>query len=142
MKERIDKIFDVLYEHIGLFFYVLLWIILVGFFWVKLSPGDAFGYSVLTFYLVLPIASLAVGIYYGMKKTRFRYAIPVLCGLFEMFGGFFTFQFKNMISNGRWNSWNTPDLQMSLYGIIPALVGLIIGILLHMFIKKLRKRKK
>lgn len=141
MKEKISKILGFLYDNIGIVLYTLVWLGLIIYFWLKVSGTEAFGYTLISFYLVMPLASLVVAVYYGAGEDRIRYFIPLICGAFELLGGFFTFEFANMISNGRWNTWNTPDLGMALYTFIPALVGYGIGLLIRFIRKKVGKQK-
>ena len=140
MKEKINKILGFLYDNIGIVLYTLFWLGIIIYFWLKVSGTEAFGYTLISFYLALPLASLAVGVYYGAGEDRIRYFIPLVCGVFEVLGGFFTFEFANMISNGRWNTWNTPDLAMGLYTFVPALVGFGIGLLIRFIRKKVGKQ--
>jgi len=141
MKEKINKILGFLYDNLGMVVYTLIWLGMVLYFWLKVSGTEAFGYTLLTFYFALPIASLAVAVYYGMGEDHIKYFMPLICGAFEVMGGFFTFQFANMISNGRWNTWNMPDLVMGLYALVPALVGLGIGSLIRFIRKKSNKNR-
>lgn len=140
MKEKINKILGFLYDNLGIVLYTMVWLGIVSYFWIEVSGTEAFGFTLISFYLVLPLASLAVAVYYGAGEDRIRYYIPLICGVFEVLGGFFTFQFANMISNGRWNTWNTPDLVMGLYALVPALVGLGIGMLIRFIRKKVGKQ--
>ncbi len=140
MKEKINKILGFLYDNLGIVLYTMVWLGIVSYFWIEVSGTEAFGFTLISFYLVLPLASLAVAVYYGAGEDRIRYYIPLICGVFEVLGGFFTFQFANMVSNGRWNTWNTPDLVMGLYALVPALVGLGIGMLIRFIRKKVGKQ--
>lgn len=140
MKEKINKILGFLYDNLGIVLYTMVWLGIVSYFWIEVSGTEAFGFTLISFYLVLPLASLAVAVYYGAGEDCIRYYIPLICGVFEVLGGFFTFQFANMISNGRWNTWNTPDLVMGLYALVPALVGLGIGMLIRFIRKKVGKQ--
>lgn len=142
MKEKINKILDFLYDNLGLVLYTLVWFGIVIYFWCKVSGTEAFGYTLIAFYFALPLASLAVAVFYGAGEERIKYLIPVICGAFEVLGGFFTFQFANMIANGRWNTWNTPDLVMGLYALVPALVGLGIGSLIRLVRKRIGKKNR
>lgn len=143
MKEKINKILGFLYDNLGIAIYTLIWLGIVIYFWLKISgPAAIGGYVLISFYFVLPLASFAVAIYYGAGKDRIKYYIPLICGVFEVMGGFVTFQFANIISNGRWNTWNTPDLVMGLYTLVPALVGLGIGSFIRFIRKKTEKQGK
>lgn len=142
IKEKINKALDFVYDNIGLAAYIVVWLILIITFWVSVRGTEAFGYTVIAFYLIYPVSSIAVGVFYGMGERRIKYILPVICGLLEMLGGFFTFQCANIIANGRWNTWNTPDLQMALYGFIPALFGLAIGVLVRFIRKKIISKRK
>lgn len=132
-----NKILGFVYDNLGMVLYILVWLGIVIYFWLEVSGTEAFGFTLISFYLVLPLASLAVAVYYGAGEDRIRYFIPLICGAFEVLGGFFTFQCANMVSNGR---WNTPDLVMGLYTFIPALAGLGISLLIRFIRKKIGKQ--
>lgn len=140
MKEKINKILGFLYDNLGMVLYTLVWLGIIIYFWLEVSGTEAFGFTLLSFYFILPIASFVVAIYYGAGEDRIRYFIPLICGAFEVLGGFFTFEFANVIANGRWNTWNAPDLVMGLYALVPALVGFGIGLLIRFIRKKVGKQ--
>lgn len=141
MKDLLKKYLEILRRHIVLVVYIVLWAVMAGCFWLMETNADAFAYSVIWFYLALPICSFVVAIVYGAGNHSIKYFLPILFGILETLGGFFTFQLANVIANGKWNSWNIPDLQMSLYSLIPALVGLLIGMAVRMIRTKNASRR-
>lgn len=141
MKEFLKKCLEILRRHIVLVVYFLIWLIMVGCFWLMETNADAFGYSLIVFYFILPLCSLAAAIIYGVGQSRIKYFLPFVFGILETLGGFFTFQLSNVLYNGKWNSWNVPDLQMCLYSFIPAAVGLLIGFAARMIWRKVIARR-
>lgn len=142
MKDLLQRCLGVMRRNIGLVVYFVLWVVIVGGFWFTTTNSDAFGYAVIAFYLVLPVLSFAVSIVYGIGEDTIKYYLPFLFGVMEILGGFLSFQLSNIISNGKWNTWNTPDLEMSLYSFIPAVLGVAIGMLIRLIRRKMASGKK
>lgn len=141
MKEKIDKVLDFLYDNLGMVIYVAVWMAMIWFFWEKVSGSDAFGYGLFTLYLIFPICSLVVALYYGLGERKFKFYLPLICGVLEMMIQFCTFDLANRLSVGKWTLPDWTDLQLSLYSLIPALVGLGIGSLIR-YIRKTKVVKK
>ena len=81
----------------------------------------------MAFYVLLPASALVVSVMYGAGDIRIRFIIPVILGGLEMLLGFLTFDLANLMSNGKWNSWNGPDWTLCLFSLLPALLGLAVG---------------
>lgn len=100
----------------GISFFVFLIIALSGKFLLK--DGDEIGYILMSFYLIMPITSLVSGIVLGIKNAYLKWAYPVTFGALGIIIPSFIFK----------NSWDWISLFFSL---IPALTGLIIGVLIN-----------
>lgn len=142
MKEKIDRALDFLYDNLGMVIYIAAWIVMIWYFWAKVSGSGAFGYGLFTLYLIWPICSLAVALYYGLGERKLKYYLPIVCAVFEVMIQICTFDLSNRLSVGKWDLPDWSDLQLSLYAFIPALLGLGIGSLIRYFKKKLVIKRK
>lgn len=142
MRDFLQRCLEVIWRNIFLSVYIAIWLFIVAYFWFISSNTDAFSYAVLSFYLVLPICSFIVNLVYGIKDDSIKYYLPFFFGVMEILGGFLSFQLANIVSNGKWNTWNTPDLEMSLYSFVPALQGLLIGLLIRWIWKRAAAKRK
>ena len=79
---------------------------------------------------------------YGMLEDSIKYYLPFFFGVMEILGGFLSFQLANIVANGKWNTWNTPDLEMGLYSFVPALQGLVIGLVIRWIRRRMAVKKK
>jgi len=104
----------------GIFLVLLLWGILGS------ITGNELGYSLLSFYLIMPLTSLVIGIIIGIKNGYLKWLYPFVFGIFSLL--------VPRIIFGSWNSFDAIEL---FFSFIPALVGVGIGTL----IGKIRKEK-
>lgn len=141
MEDLLRRCLDAMRSNIGLVVYFIIWCVLVGGFWFMKSGPNAIDYAVIAFYFVLPVTSFVIAIVYGMREDTLKFYLPFLFGVMEILSGFFSFQLANIIANGEWNTWNTPDLEMGLYSFIPALLGLLIGLLVRLVRKKIAAKR-
>ena len=88
-----------------------------------LQSGDEMGYSLLNFYLFLPLTALICSIIIGKRQTRAKWLIPLLFGVI---GGLLPFAV-----------FHSFDMIFLLFAFIPSVIGLLTGIL----IQKIQKRK-
>lgn len=84
--------------------------------------GDALGYSILNFYLIMPLTSMINGLILGIKNIYLKWMFPVLFGIL----GF-------LIPRFVFGSWDGIAL---IFSFIPALLGVSAGTL----ISKVRKK--
>ena len=131
MKEKIDKVLDFLYDNLGMVIYVGAWVAMVWYFWAKVSGSDAFGYGLFTLYLIFPICSLAVSLYYGMGERKLKFYLPLVAAVLEVMIQICTFDLSHRLLVGKWDLPDFSDLQLALYSLIPALCGLGIGSLIR-----------
>ena len=119
----------VLEKNVGLIIYLAVWAALFCWFWIgknALTSSEAI-YSLMAFYVLLPASARVVSVMYGAVDIRIRFIIPVILGGLEMLLGFLTIDWANLMSNGKWNSWNGPDWTLCLFSLLPALLGLAVG---------------
>lgn len=126
-KEHLEK-------NLGLIIFMVVWAALFAYFWI-MSLMDIQGgeiiYSIGAFYVMLPASALVAGVIYGTGNSRFQFVFPVLAGIMELLLGFLTFNLMNAAANKKWSSWNAPDWdwQIFFFTFVPALSGVLIGIL-------------
>lgn len=102
----------------GIFVIIALWGKLF------LKSGDEIGYVLMNFYFIMPMLSLAIGIVLGVKDAYLKWAYPIVFGILGIVIPAFVFS----------NSWDWISIFFSL---IPASLGLVIGVLIN----KSRNRK-
>lgn len=110
---------------IPILLYIIVWILCVCFFWLFVH-GDAFGYGVLVFFLLLPLAalvsSLLMGLYKGWKKRTWLFPLVPSAG--HVLADYVTFKLANTLAT---YNLNTPDWSLVLPGLVYGLIGMIIG---------------
>lgn len=92
----------------AIFLIVALW----GIF--ALNPGDALGYSLLNFYLVMPLTSLVAGIFMGALQTRTKWIYPAVFGVLGVL-------IPNAVFSFTWS------FVVLFFSLIPALAGVFAG---------------
>ncbi len=106
--------------------YLTIWSIAMIVFWFFTSSDDAFGYSLMYLWLILPVTTFIVsliigrGAYWGRRKWM---VAPIL-GIMYMLAEYGTF---SMANNFKFDHVNSPDWNMLLVGAIISLIGLVIG---------------
>lgn len=120
---------QVLEKNVGLIIYLVVWAALFCWFWLgqRVLTGNEAIYALGAFYVLLPASALVVSVMYGLGRGRIRYVVPIILGLLEMLLGFLTFELSNIISNGKWSSWNGLDWSLCLFSLVPSLLGVAIG---------------
>lgn len=110
--------------HIGI--YLLIWAFAILMFWMFTSEDDAFGYSLMVFYVILPITTFIISVNIGKDKIfkKTKNYIPIFLGIMYMLAEYTTFSLANMIS---FNKINIPDFSMIIIGSIVSYIGLFIG---------------
>lgn len=107
------------------FLVVAVMIVLQGKFF--LVPGDEMGYSLLNFYICLPLTALICSIIAGIQETKIKWGIPALFGL----TGWLL----------PWIVFETTDVIFVMFALVPACIGLVIGIICK-FVLKVHKRRR
>ncbi len=105
--------------------YLIIWSISIIMFWVS-GTTDAMGYSLVVFYLVLPVSIFVISVFIGKDSgwSNYKWIMPLFFGFLYMLASFATFSLANTIAFGK---LNVPDVMESLPGIICSVVGMIIG---------------
>lgn len=119
--------------------YLAIWAFALIVFWCFTTGSDAMGYSLLFFYIVLPVSTLVIStlLTKGGAFGRLRWLLPLGFGLMHLLAEYATFSLANMIYIG-FARINPPAWDYFLFGAIISLIGIGIGTLLS----RIGKRKK
>ena len=106
-------------------FYVI-WGALLLLFWFTNGNIDAMFYSILSFYIVLPIAIFVTSFRISKYVTKkgLRIFFPILFGLFYMSSEFLTFSLLNMMT---FHKFNVPEFLMLIIGAALSFAGFYLG---------------
>lgn len=118
----------------GLIIYMLVWLLLLLWFWTGLPQDGAMLYSMISFYLVLPVASAVISGIWAARNTWSIWLLPAFFGCMAMFLSYFTFDLANTLA---FHKIHSPDIKMALFSAVPSLAGLCIST----FILVIRKNK-
>ncbi len=105
--------------------YLLIWAMSIIVFWIG-GRSDAMGYSLVVFYLVLPVTTLVISVFVGKDSgwANYKWIMMLFFGLMYMLAHYATFSLANTIAFG---NLHIPDITDLLPGILCSAVGLIIG---------------
>jgi putative Mn2+ efflux pump MntP len=82
------------------------------------TDGDALGFSILFFGILMPICSLVLSVWYGYRvQNVLKWLIVIACG----FAGVMIVA----VSTGDFDLWSNKEL--GLMSLVPAAVGMLIG---------------
>lgn len=95
----------------AVFCVVAVFILIQGIFF--LNPGDAMGYSLLDFYLILPITAFVCSIIAGKEETPLKWILPILFGIIGFLLPGIVFQSYDMVA--------------VFFALLPSIVGTLIG---------------
>lgn len=106
--------------------YLLIWAFSVGFFWVAAGPTDAMGYSLLFFYLILPVAAMVVSFFIGRDEEwqGIRWLMLLFFGVMNMLAPYATFSLANISFTGKFHLFRLTDM---LPGILYSAAGMLAG---------------
>lgn len=115
-----------------LLIYLIVWLVIVIAFWVgfRLEPML---FSIVAFYAALPLTAFLVSLFLGRLDTHLKWLFVPFSGLMQFLAPFITFSLANFISS---DHIMVPDIYSAFFSIVPAIMGMIIGI------KKLKKKKE
>ena len=104
--------------------YLTIWLISVLSFWIMPIKHNEISYSIIVFYVLLPMLTLVTSINISNYKNKTKYITPILFGALYMCAEYLTFSLSNMIS---FHKLNVPELEMLLIGSIISYIGIFIG---------------
>ena len=126
--------------------YVVAWVVLIALYWlsegIKNGPVlnlDASGFSLLTFFFILPTVTFVTAFFIGKDQMwgASKWLMLIFYGVMYMLAEYATFSLDNMINN-EYSHFNLPEFRMIFAGAIMAAIGIGIGIL----VGKAQARKK
>lgn len=108
--------------------YLVIWAVAIIVFWLG-GRADAMGYSIVVFYLVLPISTFILSIFIGREDgwANYKWIMLLFFGLMYMLASYATFSLANMAA---FETFNVPELTEMLPGILCAAAGILIGSIL------------
>ena len=118
--------------------YLLIWAVSIIVFWIG-GRTDAMGYSLVLFYLVLPVSTLVISIFIGKDSgwANYKWIMLLFFGVMYMLAVYATFSLANIVAFG---NLKFPDITELLPGILCSAVGMIIGTIISIIkTKKARK---
>lgn len=105
--------------------YLLIWTMSVLVFWLG-GRGDAMGYSILFFYLILPVTTLVISVFIGKDRgwENWRWVMLLFFGVMYMLAPYATFSLSNMMAFDKFNAIEIGDM---LPGILCSAAGMTAG---------------
>ncbi|MBQ9886645.1 MAG: helix-turn-helix transcriptional regulator [Lachnospiraceae bacterium] len=108
--------------------YLVIWAMLLMLFWFGKGGGDAMGFGVLAFYIILPVATIVISFFIGKGDEwgRYKWFLIIFFGIMFMLMEYATFNLANMIE---FNKVNMPEFTAFLQGAVYSAVGMVVGFL-------------
>jgi Mn2+/Fe2+ NRAMP family transporter len=105
--------------------YLVIWAAVIIIFWLD-GNTDAMGYSLVTFYLVLPVSTIIISYFIGKDDgwTNYKWIMLLFFGLMYMLASYATFSLANMLA---FEKINKPNFAELLPGIVCSAIGMFIG---------------
>ena len=106
--------------------YLGIWMFTILFFWLFTSRSDAFGFSLLFLWILLPVTTLIISFLIGLNNFwgKWKWASVIDFGVMYMLAEYLTFSLANMTA---FSKFNLPDFGLLALGMIISAVGLGIG---------------
>lgn len=108
--------------------YLMVWALLLALFWFGSAPGDAMGFGLIAFYIVLPVATLVTSWLVGADPSwgRLRWLVIPAMGLLFMLEAYATFDLANAVA---FDKVNYPEIGSMVPGLALGAMGYGIGLL-------------
>lgn len=109
---------------------LVIWTAALLIFWLFADGSDAMAYSLIVFWILLPVAIITGSAVIGANGWwgKGKWISPVIFGVMYMLTEYATFSAANMVS---FNKINMPDFMMIIYGAAISLIGLAIGAIIN-----------
>lgn len=106
--------------------YLAIWTIALIVFWFFTSASDAFGFSLLFLWILIPVTTFTISFLIGKKGAfgKENWLFPLFFGVMYMLAEYATFNAANMIYIRK---INLPNFRLILVGGIISAIGLGIG---------------
>lgn len=116
--------------------YLLIWTALIVAFWIR-QDAEAMGYTLLTFYLILPVSTFLISFFIGKDSSsgNYKWLMLLFFGIMYMLAEYATFSLANTVSFGK---RHMPELANMLPGILCSAAGMGLGAVLS----GIKRRKK
>jgi len=95
-------------------------------FWMGGASGvdGAGGFSILWFYIIIPIAAAFTAFMYGRRPGKTKWLFIVVCAFMGILLGWVTFSLLNTLSFGH---WNMPSIRDAYFTAFPAFIGMFMS---------------
>ena len=132
----------ILLRIVPLLCFLAIWVLTVLSFWCLNFESDAMAYSLIFFYLVLPVSAFITAFFIGRDEAfgHARWLTPLFYGILFLLAEYLTFSLANMIAV-RFEHWNSPSWELLLFGIGLSLAGVFLGFITRVLSQKRRKKK-
>lgn len=116
----------------SIFAYCLTWVTVVAWFWIMYNKVNPMDYSIITFYLVLPLSAIVWSAHMSASACSFKECAigTLVMGFGHELCYYLTFSLANMIAMDRINRFNFLSALVAL--VIPV-VGLLLGLVIRLF---------
>ncbi len=110
--------------------YLAIWAFAIIVFWFFTSGSDAFGYSIMFLWILLPFSTFIFSLLIGKNGLwgRYKWLSAIVFGIMYMLAEYATFNAANMAA---FNKFNSPRFGMILGGAIISLIGIGIGHIIY-----------
>lgn len=113
--------------------YLVAWVLLIVLFWLGEGgalTGNEMGYSLLAFYIILPVVTVVTAFFIGKDQMWgvSKWFMVIFYGIMYMLSEYATFSLSNMIYN-EYSHFNLPEFGMFFAGAIMAAIGIAVGML-------------
>lgn len=104
--------------------YMVIWSLYILFAWSKTHPGQIIEVSLFILYLVLPASAFIISVVYGQSDHRAIYLLTLFFGMMELLGCYLGFIHVSLTDIEKILA---PSSEIALYGVLPSLLGVMIG---------------
>lgn len=121
--------------------YLAIWAISLVAFWFFTSGSDAMGYSIIFFYILLPVTTFVLSFLIGKNDYwgRWKWISAIIFGVMYMLTEYVTFSVANMAA---FDKVNEPEWGMFIAGELISFIGLGIGALVRILLSNKEKNER
>lgn len=122
--------------------YLGIWAVALIVFWFFVDPTGAFGYGIVFFAIVLPVATFVTSLLLGANDLlgKGKWLMPVAFGTMHMLAQYATYSVASMIANQKFKMPNMSDVERIIHGMLISFVGLGLGVLVRYIKTKIRQK--
>ena len=119
----------------SLFIYGITWAAMVAWFWIMYNNLNPIDYSIITFYLVLPLTAIIWSAYMSANACSFKECAlsTIVMGFGHELCYYLTFSLANMITMDKIN-------RFSFLNALAAMVIPVVGLLLGLVVRLIKRR--